>query len=410
MNTAGTATWGWAAVCTLVAVAVWSCTGEPAEFNPEDPSRGPGQLVGNGDPVSDGLYSGGNDVVPGPFTGVVEPPTVGTLPNCGAGCRDFCAGQPLENPVNQGLCTSLWGIGVASQPIDPVQACRRLFVDMAGRFPTNAEMGNCVGRPWGDVVRELIDHEAFVEVNQRRWADKLLYNNQVVSIERIYDMDSLVGKLYQGRVAYDQFAAVVSAHPVLTRRFDTAGDRAEFLFNLFLMRPPLGSERSDFGRLYALWSNGYYDHPALGMRLPDAFINYQCLGEDGEVDEAAKGECTSVTFGYNELILEPDLRSSAEEGMWSGALSAEEWGKLQLPGQLLAQQPRFWEALADDVLMHYLGYDLGTQVPEVRDALVRYVLRYNGDVRALHFAVATSATYLQSAYAGSVDADAHRWS
>ena len=399
--------WG-AALLGATALVAAACAGEPAEFNPERPARGPGQLVGNGEPVSDGFFAGGDDALPSPRADAT-PPEAGELPVCGAACQAFCDQQGLENPVNQGLCRSLWGAGVAPRPIDGVEACRRLHVDLLGRFPTAAEVGRCVGRPWGEVARELMADEAFVLVNQRRWADKLLYNNQAVSLERIYDMDDLVGKLYAGRVAYDQFAAVVSAHPVLTRRFSTSGDRAEFLFNLFLGRPPLGSERSDFGRLYALWSNGYYDHPALGMRLPDAVIAYRCVDEAGAIDPARKGECTSVTFGYHELILEPDLRADADGQMWSGALSAEEWGALQLPGRLLAQQPRFWEALADDVLELYLGYDLGTQVPEVRDALVRYVLAYNGDVRALHFAVVTSAAYLQSAAAPDGAADAWRW-
>ena len=59
-----------------------------------------------------------------------------------------------------------------------------------------------------------------------------------VNFERAYDMDELVGKAYRGRVAWDQFAAVTSAHPVLMRRLDTPGDRAEYVFRLFLGRPP----------------------------------------------------------------------------------------------------------------------------------------------------------------------------
>ena len=63
---------------------------------------------------------------------------------------------------------------------------------------------------------------------------------------------------------YDLFAAVVSAHPVLTRRHADPGDKAEALFHLFLGRPPFEHERADMARLYGLWHSGYYDHPQLG--------------------------------------------------------------------------------------------------------------------------------------------------
>src|SRR5690606_24175791 len=117
-----------------------------------------------------------------------------------------------------------WGAGLELRPVVVHEACRRLFVDMLGRFPTAAEVKSiCEGRPWGDVVKTLIDTDEFVFVNQRRWADRLMYNNQTVSVNRIYDIDDLVGKLYRGEVAYDEFATVVSAHPVLTRAHDTPG-------------------------------------------------------------------------------------------------------------------------------------------------------------------------------------------
>jgi hypothetical protein len=59
-------------------------------------------------------------------------------------------------------------------------------------------------------------------------------------------------------------------------------------------RPPLGNERSDLARLYTLWYNDYYNHPELKVRLPDAFIDFECVSDEGEVDEESKGECTSI--------------------------------------------------------------------------------------------------------------------
>ncbi len=381
------------------------CEDEVERFDATDPARGPGQLVGGDGPLNEGVFPGGDDALPAPRS--VALPDDALPPDCDGECQAFCASQALDNPVNRGLCSSLWGVGLQPRPVVPREACRRLFVDLVGRFPTDAEAAaTCDGRSFGEVARQLIDSDDFVHVNQRRWADALLYNNQAVSIERIYDMDELVGKVYRGLVPYDQLAAVVSAHPVLTRRYATSGDRVEALFRLFLGRPPFADERSDMARLYTLWDNGYYDHPVLGMRLPDGVIRYRCIGDDGKPHPITRGECTSVLWGYNELILEPDLRASDGQ-MWSGLLRPEEWERLQLPGRILAGQLAFWEHAADEALNLYLGYDLGALVPEVRDALVRYLLEMNGDVRALHYAVVTSAAYLQSS-TGATDRD-YRW-
>lgn len=394
-------------VILSILASLWLGCEDTREFDPVDPARGPGGLVGESQPITPGKFAGGSDSEPVART--VGTPVEDKIPECDGACLTYCKELKLENPVNVGLCSSLWGAGLASRPVDRQESCRRLYVDMLGRFPTFGEIKNtCSDKSWDEIVTKLIDSDEFVLVQQRRWADKLLYHTQVVSVERIFDMDRLVKKLYEGLVPYDQFAAVVSAHPVLLRRYDTAGDRAEALFNLFMGRPPLGHERSDIARLYALWTNGYYDHPQLQMRLPDSYIRYRCLNDKGEIDPGSKGECTSILWGYNELILTPDIRTGSDsDQMWSGLLKPAEWAKLQLPGRLLSQEEAFWEKAVDDVLNQYLGYGLGTQVPAVRDELVRYLLKHKGDIRSVHYAVATSFAYLQSAR-GATPTN-HRW-
>lgn len=402
---------GLLAVVVALGVAGFAanCTPDSTDaFDPESPWEGPGEMVGDGDPVTTGEFPGGDDALPEARD--VAPPEDGAPPDCGAECRNFCQSQDFENPVHQGLCPSLWGVGLRSSEVDRSQACRRVYADMVGRYPTRAEMVDCKRRPWNETVSKLIGSDDFVLVNQRRWADKLLYDNTSVSLTRIFDADRLVGKLYRGLVPYDQFAAVVSAHPVLTRRYADAGDRAEAAFVLFMGRPPFENERSDFARLYTLWDNGYYNDPKLGERLPDAFIEYDCVTEEGEIDEESKGKCTSVLWGYNELILKPDLRAVEEDDsrrMWSGQLRPDEWEKLQKPGRILSEQRLFWEHAVDSVLEQYLDYDLGGQVPRVRDELVEYFLEHEADMRSLHYAVATSIAYRQAA-----DGDpptSHRW-
>lgn len=393
---------------TLIGLGIGSTACVDVEgMDPANPQRGPGELVGNGDPITDGNFPGGYDETPPPNDASV-PPTSGPI-ECDEVCQQYCEDLDLQNPVNRGVCPSLWGVGLASQPVDRRQACRKLYVDMIGRYPTASEInGVCNTEDWGETVKALMATDEFVLVQQRRWADLLLYSNRIVNVERIYDADDLVRKAYQGYISWDLFAAVAASHPVLTRRYATAGDRAEAAFRLFLHRPPYESERSDMGRLYSVWTMGYRDHSHLG-RVPDAFLNYNCFDSDDNAPDA--GACTSVLWGYNKIELSPDQRREGEgeqEGtMWSGYMTADEWEAVQLPGRIMAEQTIFWEAAVDDVLMQYLGYDLGTSVQAVRHELVEYLLENEADIRSVHYAVATSLPYLQSNQ-GAGDSD-YRW-
>jgi len=401
----------WGPILVLVGFSVAACQSRHP-YDVQDPAIGPGGLVGNGAPVSDGNFTGGSDVLPAARATTLPDPT--RPPDCDSACVAYCDGLSLSNPVNKGLCRSLWGVGLAHQPVDPVQACRRLFVDMLGRLPSAEEVAQTCTGDFGATVKSLMARDEFVFVNQRKMADRFLYSSEVISVERIFDMDRLVAKLMRGTVSYDQFAAVASAHPVLVRRHADPGDRVEMLFKLFLGRPAFENEKADLGRLYALWHSGYYDHPFLNVRLPDAFLRYRCLNEENNaVNPDTRGLCTSVLWGYHELIFMPDFRSSTDRTidsltMWSGLIRAEEWAQLQIPGKVLSELPAFWERAVDEVLEQYLGYNLSALVPEVRQELVKYMLQYNGDLRAVHYAVATSAAYLMSHHGAT--ATPYRWS
>lgn len=389
-----------------IGIALACLAGIPAcsrdtNFDVENPAAGPGELAGRESPLNV-RFNGGASIE-------IDPRPIDTAPNyqdCNADCQAYCAAQPFQNPLDEGMCSALWGAGYDTRPVVDTEACRRVHADMTGRFPTLQEISEtCLGRPIEDTVRELILSDEFVYQNQKRWADALGYNNTAVNLDRIYDADVLVGKLYSGFLRYDEFVTVISAHPVFVRRYDTAEDRVAALFDLFVGRPPFSNERADMAKLYALWTNGYHDHRGIGTRVPDSYVEHRCIGENGAVDESTAGACTSILWGFNRVILVPDFRS-IDNQTWSGNLGPTEWAILQTPGRILGTWPQVWEHAISRIFVQYLGYDLTKYVPSVTQKMIEYVLAHDGDIRAAHYAVATSSLYLQSSTCDDASCDA----
>jgi hypothetical protein len=372
----------------------------PPRFDQRAPAAGPGTMVAADAALNPLPFPGGDDPPLAPHAEAAD----GV---CGESCRTFCEGASLGNPVHVALCPAVEGVGLSYAPVVREEACRRLFVDTLGRFPSEAEVSSrCAGRPFSEVVADLLADPAFLKLQQRRFADLLLYHHEVVSTARIWDADALVAKAHAGLVPWDQFASILAVHPVLTRRHANPADRAEAAFRMWIGRPPYQNERADLARLYTLWTNDYYEHPGLG-RTPDAFIRPQCVTEAGERDPASAGQCTSVLWGFRELIVPPDARTDDHPGglLWSGLLDAAEWDRLQEPGRVLVSQAAFWEHAVDQVVELYLGYDPSLELPALRAELVDWLLAHDGDIRAVHFAVLTSRLYLQTALGAASPSD-----
>lgn len=389
----------WGAVFGLAAACSAGCNQED-KFSPGDPASGPGEYVGLSKPLN-AVFAGGAspDVQPRPITGKPD------WEICDADCQSYCDSQQFDNPVDEAMCPHIWGAGLDTLPVDEEQACRRLFADTTGVFPSYEQISeNCLGRPIAQTVEDLIESDDFVFQNQRRWADVFRYNNVAVNFERIYDADVLVGKLYSGLLRYDSFVEVMSAHPTFVRRFDDANDRAEAIFSIFVGRPPYDNERADMAKLYALWENGYLDHPEMGLRVPDAVIEHRCVGDDGKVDEEQAGACTSVLWGFNRVVLLPDHRAVDNQTL-AVTLTRKEWELLQTPGRIMGTWPVVWEHAVEEVLQLYLGYDMAARAPLAVQKLVDYVLQHDGDIRAAHYAVLTSQLYLQSTECAGTDCE-----
>ncbi|MCA9697882.1 MAG: hypothetical protein KC431_10195, partial [Myxococcales bacterium] len=83
---------------------------------------------------------------------------------------------------------------------------------------------------------------------------------------------------------------------------------------------------------------------------------------------------------------------------------------LQRPGELIAGHEAFYESFVDRTLQRYFGYDIGSQLPLVRQRLVDLMLETGGDVTVLEREILTSALYTASnSYDEPVDPDSATW-
>src|SRR5690606_8866290 len=147
----------------IASVATLSACNQEYVFVPQDTARGPGELAG--------LSAVLNTTFGGGASPDIQSRLIDGDPdwqNFNADCEAFCASQPFDNPIDEAICPHLWGAGFDTRPVDDEQACRRIFADMRGIFPTYDEIEEtCLGRPIANIVEQLIESEEFVFQNQR---------------------------------------------------------------------------------------------------------------------------------------------------------------------------------------------------------------------------------------------------
>src|SRR5690349_12549776 len=139
---ASSRTWAVLGATSLLLLATLGCNKE-YEFVPQDPARGPGELVGLAKPLNTTFEGGASpDLQPRSVQGAPDWTT------CDAECQAYCDSQPFQNPVDEAMCPYLWGVGLDTRPMDDEQACRRIYADLRGQFPSYPEIEeHCLGRP-----------------------------------------------------------------------------------------------------------------------------------------------------------------------------------------------------------------------------------------------------------------------
>lgn len=326
----------------------------------------------------------------GPDATTSETPTTGAATETDGPDVFVCGMMTFTNVVDEAACADLQGAGIDLILADKVEMCRRLFIDLLGSSPTAVEFeSQCKWRPIADIVDDFMARPDYVRINQRMWADQFHMTSAVTFYKYIEELDVLVGDLYKGTLRLKELAEVASTHPGFLGRFDGV-DLVGYNFAAFLGRDALPSERLALEPLWHMWEERPGTDP-FSTSAPMVVLNtIRCMGNNAS-------DCTASLWGDETVTVAAPVPGN-EDPDGPNVLPLAKLTKAQLvtlrkPGQLIAQQPNFYEAYVDRALHRYLGYSAGAELPLVRQALVDLLAETDGDVRALDREILTSVLY-----------------
>jgi hypothetical protein len=304
----------------------------------------------------------------------------------------ICAELTFDNEVDRAACPYIQGQGIEPPPSDDVEFCRRAFIDLLGASPLDTEFeAHCKSRTPEEIVDVFMKRPEYVLVNQRAWGDTFHYTADIVHHEYIADLDNLVGMVYRGEMSYDEFAEIAATHPAFLGRWDGL-DLVGFNFLAFLGRDANPAERSALEPMWHLWQERDMADPNQSNARNVVLNTLACSPNESD--------CYSNYWGDVTVLVSPPVPGDTDPNganvIDQSALTAADWDILRTPGRLITQQAVFHEAYVDRALRHYLGYDAGSELPEVRQALVDLMEASGGDVLAVEREILTSGLYTSS--------------
>ena len=331
---------------------------------------------------------------------------------------------PSDNPIDVAIWPRLIKEGLTERvPASEAELCRRVALDLTGVAPSTEEAAAlCEGKSAEEMVRGFMELPRFVEIERRYWIRRFGADPTAMMGEHIADADRIIDAAAMGEIEFDDFAAQLLAHPIMTINRPVADGNdvtatVDKIFRLWLGRAPSFDEAADYANLLRPWLRrfedrysldfGYYVHPA--ALDPDA-----CKG--GVFGQAActstlLGEATTIDLQITARV--PTGYSQTSDRLFyyetvDGDVPAAVQAELEKPGRLLATRDEFWDEAADLALARMLGWwrstanEPETVLPEVRRALAEW-FRANRDLRELYVIVMTSLLYTTSATGGGAE-------
>jgi hypothetical protein len=303
---------------------------------------------------------------------------------------EICDGLEFDNVIDEAACPMIQGIGVEPPPADDVEMCRRAYIDLLGESPTDVEYEQqCKYKSADELVDAFMARPEYLLTSQRMWADLFQMNSLVTHYAYIADLDARAGELHAGTLTLGQFAELAATHPAFLGRWD-GNDLVAFSFRAFLGREATPAERLALEPLWHLWEERAMPDP-MQSNAKNVVLNTLACAAPNEAD------CHSNFWGDETVLVPPvmpgDTSDPGPNIIDQSMLTTEQWDLLRRPGQLIAEQPAFYESYVDRALMRYLGYDAGAELPLVRQALVDLMVETNGNVRAVDREILTSVLY-----------------
>jgi hypothetical protein len=300
-----------------------------------------------------------------------------------------------DHPIDRVLQPILWRNAIKTVEADTGEICRRLYADLLGRYPSASEIASsCANKTIDQIARDFQARDEYLLASERHWRDRLDTSDVVVDWRYLKDLYHNVDELHRGRMKYGDFAITTLVHPGFVMMEFEPERIATRVFRSFLGREPTKAEAADLGALYRPWIPAQEADPSFSyiMTIRAYLLPYLCN---------AIAPCTSSLFGGMKLIIpHAGLSQIRYENLDAAQVDA-----LKDVGRLIARQPFFWEAAADEILNRLLGWsdggrfprEPGVLIPEVRQVLASY-LETTGDYPGAERLVLTSLLYRQSSH------------
>jgi hypothetical protein len=307
---------------------------------------------------------------------------------------DPMTGPPYtgDHPIDRVLHPRFVREGITVTAAPNAELCRRLYADLLGRFPSKSEIeADCGSRTVEEIATDFQSREAYLYVAERHWHDRLSSGETFTDWRYLTDLYARVHDLHTGRLRYDDFAREVITHPGFSGSVEVIEDKVDLAFRAFAGRKASPAERTGLAPLFFPW---YVDE------LPDPDFPYVMVlrvAFDPSACDFGRG-CATDLFGGAAIALD-DEDLEAEPVLYED-LDPDRRRRIQAAGYLIASQPFFAEAAADEILDRLLAYSdggrtprrSGVLLPEVRQVLAEH-LAATGDYPSAERLVITSWLY-----------------
>ncbi|MCC6811616.1 MAG: DUF1549 domain-containing protein [Deltaproteobacteria bacterium] len=314
------------------------------------------------------------------------------------------------------------------------ELCRRLFVDIVGRLPTQEDYASvCQGQKVDAIVDALIVSTDYVTARQKLWADRFGYNDARTWYLNTLGLDVLVSKLYREEIDITTFVTQAAIHPALLSTGDNMlallVDRSvnpkvdprtlakspvdgyvDAVFGALMLRSPTVEETAEFANLYRMYEidpvasdPGLVGYAARRIRVQPC----ACAGAKKAFCRSSNaiGPAQDVSLPLRfpavaDCAAEPGNAFYLDDAPEKNGPRPEELNALSAPGRLLVIRPDFHEQHVKETLKRLLGYDpASTLDEETAKGLVKALtdsFKASGSLRALEASIFRSVLYRQA--------------